>query len=384
MLSEALLIIAAVSFAAAVVIFVDLAVGNLSIPRLELQERAIGELPRVSVIVAARNEELEIRGALQSVLMQDYPNYEVLVVEDRSTDSTGAILEQIAAEYPRLHVEHVTGLPDGWLGKNHALYTGANRATGEMLLFTDADVNFALSTISRAVGFMQREHADHITVAPHLEPGTIPLSLAVQYFILWFTVYMRPWRARNPKSRYFVGIGAFNLVRRSAYERAGTLLRIPLRPDDDIMLGKILKQSGASQHVLTGQGMLTVKWYSTLPEMIAGFRKNAFAGLKYSVLLVIGAVIANLVFNVWPFVALFVTHGITRTLNTGIALLLISMYAGGAAIQRNRPWLAIFYPVAALIFIYMIVVTTGRTLLRRGIEWRGTHYSLDQLKSNKV
>ena len=384
MLNDPLLILAAATLFGVVVVFIDLAIGNLSVPALELEDPAIGSFPRVSIITAARNEERAIRVALQSILHLDYPNYEVIAVNDRSEDRTGAILDEMRAENPQLRVIHVETLPDGWLGKNHALYSGANASSGDLILFSDADVKFARTALSRAVGYMQRKNIDHVTVAPRLELGTIPLSLAVQFFFMAFTLYMRPWKASDPKSKHFMGIGAFNLMRREAYERAGTMARIPLRPDDDIMLAKILKQSGAKQHLVNGQDMLSVHWYYTLREMIGGLQKNAFAALKYSLILAVGAVLGNVVLNIWPFIAVFVTTGLTRTLNIAVCLLLMTMYAGGAYRMRGRAWLAIAYPAAAAIFIYILVTATARTTFRRGIAWRGTRYSLDDLKANKV
>ena len=384
MLSDPTLILAAVTLLGAIVVFADVAIGNLSIPALELEDRAMEPAPRVSIITAARNEERAIRAALQSILHLEYSNYEVIAVNDRSEDRTGDILEEMRAENPQLRVIHVETLPDGWLGKNHALYAGANASSGELLLFSDADVKFSRTVLSRAVGYMQRNKVDHVTVAPRLELGTIPLSLGVQFFFMAFTMYMRPWKARDPKSKHFMGIGAFNLMRRTAYEKAGTMARIPLRPDDDIMLAKILKQSGATQHIVNGQDMLSVHWYYTLHEMVAGLQKNAFAGLKYSVVLAAGAILANLAFNIWPFVAVFATTGLVRTLNMAICVLLMIMYAGGAYRMRGRPWLAIAYPAAAAIFIYILATATARTILGRGIAWRGTRYSLDDLKANKV
>ena len=384
MLSDALLVLAFLTLLGTLFVFIDLAVGNLSIPALDLEDPATAPYPRVSIVTAARNEERHIREALFSILHLDYPNYEVIAVDDRSEDRTGEILDAMRAEFPQLQVIHVETLPEGWLGKNHALYSGANAATGELLLFGDADVRYAHSALSRAVGYMQRNNLDHVTVAPRIEAGTIPLSLVVQFFFMAFTIYMRPWKARDPRSKRYMGIGAFNLMRRAAYEKAGTIKRIALRPDDDIMLAKILKHSGASQHLVNGHDMLSVTWYSNLREMVAGLQKNSFAALKYSLVLAIAAVVGTFVFNVWPFLAVVLTSGLTRTLNISIALLLMTMYAGGAFRMQGRVWLAIAYPLAAAIFIYIIATATARTILGRGIAWRGTRYSLDDLKANKV
>lgn len=383
-MENALVALAASTLIGCVLVFLDVTIGSAGMPALELEDRGDPPYPLVSIITAARNEEYAIREALHSMLHQDYPNYEIIAVNDRSDDGTGAILDDMLAEFPQLQVLHVSELPSGWLGKNHALFAGARVAKGNLILFSDADVKYLPSALSRAVGYMQRNGVDHLTVAPHLEHGTIPLSLAVQFFFMAFALYMRPWKARDPKSRFFMGIGAFNLMRREAYEKAGTIERIRLRPDDDIMLAKILKQSGASQHVATAEDMLSVKWYSTLPEMIGGLQKNAFAALRYSLLLAITAMLFTFIVNVWPFIAVFLTTGIVRALNIGICLTLMAMYAGSAYRMRGRPWLAIAYPAAAVIFIYILLTATVRTYFGRGIAWRGTRYDLDELKSNKV
>ncbi len=378
------LILATVTLLGCVLAFLDVTIGSAGMPALELEDRAEPPFPKVSIITAARNEDRAIREALHSILHQDYPSYEIIAVNDRSEDGTGAILDEMHTQFPQLQVLHISELPAGWLGKNHALFSGANAAKGDLIVFSDADVKYLPSALSRAVGYMQRNGVDHLTVAPHLEHGTIPLSLAVQFFFMAFALYMRPWKARDPKSRSFMGIGAFNLMRREAYQRAGTIERIRLRPDDDIMLAKILKQSGASQHVATGEEMLSVKWYSTLPEMIHGLQKNAFAALRYSLLLAVTAIIFTFVINIWPFIALFVTTGVVQTTNVGVCILLMAMYAGSAYRMGGRPWLAFAYPAAAAIFIYILLTATARTFFGRGIAWRGTRYSLDELKGNKV
>ena len=384
MLDTLLLVVAIGVFAVAFTGFVDLAIGNFRIPSLSAQPVASEPQPRVSVIIAARDEEEKLESALQSVLAQEYTNYEVIVVNDRSADRTGEILDRLAGTSRRLKVVHIGELPDGWLGKNHALQSGADMADGDLLLFSDADVVFAPTAISRAVHFLSSKPADHVTVGPDLDNPTAPLALLVHFFMVAFLLYTRPWKASDPGSRHHIGIGAFNLVRVSTYRAAGMHRRIAMRPDDDLKLGKIIKLAGGRQHVLHGMGMISVRWYSSLREMIAGFQKNSFAGLNYSVLVLAGAVIGSIALNIWPFIAVFLTDGLARWLYGGTALLMMTIYAGGAAIQRDRPWLALFYPAAAAIFIYILVSASFRTLRNGGIAWRGTKYSLAELKANRV
>ena len=364
--------------------FVDLARGYLSIPLLAELPRVEGRGPRVSVIIAARDEAADIERALRSVLAQAYDDYEVIVVDDRSADGTGAILDRVAAAEPRLRVLRVRELPDGWLGKNHAMARGAEAATGELLLFTDADVEFAPTALARAVRHLTDERADHVTAGPDIRPPTLPLELAVNFFTMAFMIYMKPWKAADPRSPRHLGVGAFNLVRADTYRRIGGHAPIALRPDDDVKLGKLVKDAGGRQRVVAGRDMITLAWYTSLGEFVRGLRKNAFAGLEYSVPRFVAAVSFGLLGNVWPFVAVLVTDGATRALYAAAAVLQMGMYAFSAVMHGSRPWLGLFYPVAALIFLYTVTAASVRVLVRRGIEWRGTFYPLAELRRNRV
>jgi glycosyltransferase involved in cell wall biosynthesis len=360
--------------------------GYLSIPSLSDVPplRADAGAPRVSIVVAARNEARHIEAAVRSLLAQRYPDVELIVIDDRSTDATPELLARLAAEHPQLLVVRIDALPEGWLGKNHALHVGAQRATGELLLFADGDVILAPDALARAVRLQRAAGADHLALAPEFVAPGAALALVVNYFFMWFLLYLRPWRARDPRSSAFIGIGAFNLVRRSAYESVGGHSRIPLRPDDDLMLGKLLKGAGYRQLLASGDGTVSVEWYRTLGELARGFRKNAFAGLRYSILLTAAAVVGQGLLCAWPFIALWITSGSARLLYSVAAAAQVAAYVGVGSKQRIRPWLALLYPVAAAIFVAILLAAVGRTLRQRGIEWRGTRYALDALRANRV
>ena len=228
------------------------------------------------MVIPARNEEKKIREALQSVLGQDYPHVEFLVLNDRSTDQTGAMLAEMAAEDARLRVMNITDLPAGWLGKNYALHLGAERASGELLLFTDADVVMDPSTLAKAVSYLTANHLQHLAVMPTVRLPRLLPRLFCSTFGIFFSGYIRQWKAKDPASRSFVGIGAFNLVTTEAYKASGTHRAIAMRPDDDIKLGKILKNAGYRQEMVFGMGLLSVEWYSSLRELIDGLMKNSF------------------------------------------------------------------------------------------------------------
>ncbi|HEX2209891.1 MAG TPA: glycosyltransferase family 2 protein [Longimicrobium sp.] len=374
--------LAAAGFAAA---FADLARGARGLRHLhQIPPADPRAVPSVSIIVAARNEERGIEPALRSVLRQQGERMEVVAVDDRSDDATGAILDGMAAENPRLHVVHVADLPRGWLGKNHALWLGAQAARGELLLFTDADVVMKPDTVLRAAGYVQREKLDHLTVAPRVVmPGVLLKSFGV-VFTLMFTFFTRPWKARDPRSRAHIGIGAFNLVRADTYRRIGTHQAIAMRPDDDLKLGKLVKKNGGAQEFVLGAEQISVEWYHSVREAVRGLRKNGFAGLEYRLSMVILATISLLSFFVWPFIAVWVTDGWTRVLYAAAILLLLLMYAGSAAAQGSPVWHAVLWPVAIVLFLFVVWNATVYALVNRGIEWRGTHYPLDELKANKV
>lgn len=348
-----------------------------------IEPHPAGRGPRVSIIVAARNEAVHIRAAVASLLGQDYHDCELIVVDDRSSDGTGEVLDKLAAKTTRIGVVHVRELPAGWLGKNYALSTGANRATGDVLLFIDGDVILERTAISRAVGVLEAG-ADHVTVVPLMELPSRPLQLVVGYFLTWGTLASRIWQVEDPKSSASIGVGAFNLVRKSAYLSAGGHLRIAMRPDDDIMLGKILKKSGARTRVFFGQDMVSVEWYASIREATLGFRKNAFAVLNYSVALFLIATLGNLLIGVWPFVAVWLREGPERLLYGVTIAALLAAFAKSCVEQRLPVWLTLLYPLAALLETGMLVVAVSRTLIAGGIDWRGTFYPLDRLRANRV
>jgi hypothetical protein len=362
----------------------QLAWGYLQIPSLADVPPVTGDPPRVSIVVAARDEERYIEAATLAFLAQTYPSFELIVVDDRSQDGTAEILRRMATSDARIRVVRIETLRSGWLGKCHALQTGSEHAGGEWLLFADADVVLTSDALSRAIRLATVETADHLAVAPTLILPTWPLALVVNYFMMWFLLWLRPWKASDPRSSAFVGIGAFNLVRASAYRAVGGHSRIALRPDDDIMLGKVLKRAGCRQLLASADGLVTVEWYRSLAELARGFRKNAFAGLGYSTLMVVGTVIGNLALAVLPFAAVWITGGAERALYALAAVAQVAAYAGPAIVHRTRPWLAPLYPVAAVLFIGILVAAVARTLRERSIDWRGTRYSLDELRANRV
>jgi len=343
-------------------------------------------LPRLSVVVPARDEAATIGRAVGSLLEQDYPELEIIVVDDRSSDATGEVLRELAEKDRRLRMLRVHELPAGWLGKNHALWLGAARASGEWLLFTDADVIFAPGALRRAVAYAVAEGLDHLTLAPRLVALGLPLRAFVAFFGYAFIALWGAYLANDPKSKRGVGIGAFNLVRRTAYERIGTMRALSLRPDDDIRLGRRLRGFGFRQRVLNGNEILSVEWYPSLGRAISGLEKSMYSSLEYRLLDAVGVLLYLVATMLWPFVGVLLLGGIDRVL---LATVVVFLMAGLLETYRQSmsPRLApsalaigVLLPFSAACFAWAIVrsVYIAET---RGVRWRGTTYPLSLLRA---
>ena len=352
--------------------------GRLRVP----PKSTLAELPTVSVVFAARNEARNIREALQSLLHLEYPSLEIIAVNDRSEDTTGTILDDLARDNPRLVVEHVDTLPEGWIGKNHALQLGAERASGEVLLFTDADVVFDPTVLARAVRCMEEDQLDHLTGPADIRTPTLALELFVATFALFFNGFFRPWRMAAPGRQGAIGFGAFNLVRKDAYERAGTHRVIAFSADDDLRLGQRLGRSGARQAFAVVDTLLQVEWYASLSEAVRGLEKNTLAAVDFSLSTLVAGSLGQLIFTVWPFVALYATSGGTRILNLLAVVLMIAVQIYLLRRSSLRAWTALALPLGTLLVVYTYARAAILTYARGGIRWRGTFYSLDKLRGS--
>ncbi len=338
-------------------------------------------LPAVSVVIPARNEERNLEHALQSVLDLDYPDIEIIVVNDRSTDTTGAILARTLERDARLAVVTIDDLPAGWIGKPYALHTGAQRARGEFVLFTDADIVFRPSALRKAVAHAQANGFDHVTLIPESTmPGNFLTTVSATFGMFMFIIF-KPWKARDPQSRRYMGVGAFNLIRTSAYRAMGGHQPVALRPDDDLKFGKLVKDNGYRQDVLNGRGMVTVEWYRSVAELIDGLMKNMFAGMGYNVSLVIAATLAALVMHIWPWIGVWVTDGWTQACYVVTVVMMVGSFGVVMAPFGVKFRDGLLLPFTIGLLVYIQCRAAALALWRGGIVWRGTFYELRQLKT---
>jgi glycosyltransferase involved in cell wall biosynthesis len=367
-----------------IIIFLDTWRGIQTVLPLSAVE-ALANDERVSVIIAARNEEESIEMTILSLLNQTHHELELIVVNDRSTDETGMIMDNLAKQHQRMVAIHIETLPSGWLGKNHALYKGYQLASGSFLLFSDADVVFQPDTISKALTFMKDQKVDHVTIAPDLQSKGFWLQAFISYFLYGFSVFKRPWTANNDYSKKGgMGIGAFNLIKRDVYEQIGTHEAIKNRPDDDLKLGQVIKQNGHKQRFLSGVNQLWVEWYPSLKAAIKGLEKNTFAGLHYSLTVTVLAIAFILISHFLPIFTLFSTNHIVQLLSALFLITFLFLY--GLTIVKMSSyslWKLAVYPITTTIFLYSTIRAVALTYIKGGIEWRGTFYSLKELRKKQ-
>ena len=342
------------------------------------------DCPRISLIFAARDEEEKLPAALATLAALDYPNLEIIAVNDRSRDSTGAILEEFARGHSRLRVLHVTELPNGWLGKPHALQKAYEASSGEWLLFTDADVRFAPDVLRRAVRLVKERAVDHLTLFGDVEMHGFWETTLLTFFGMAFHLATDPYRVGNPHSRAYVGVGAFQMVKRAAYEAAGTHRRLAMEVIDDMKLGKIVKQAGFRSCAGIAGNAVVVRWHAGAGNIVRGVTKNFFASAGYNLALVICAAAGLLLTNVAPFVVIFAAHGWIRIFAAIAVAIAVGFHVGVNIVMRVSPLYALTHPVGAVVFCYMLLRSTVVTLWQGGVTWRGTFYPLEELKRGVV
>ncbi len=340
--------------------------------------------PAVSLIFAARDEEEKLPGALATLAALDYPHLEIIAVNDRSQDATGRILDDFAAAHPHFRAAHVSEIPDGWLGKTHALQKGFEASSGEWLLFTDADVRFKPDVIRRAVRLAQEYKLDHLTLLCNVEMHGFWETTLITFFGLAFHLATDAYRVSNPNSRAYVGVGAFQLLRRGAYEAIGSHRRLAMEVVDDMKLGKLVKRSGFRSCVAIAQEFVTVRWHAGAGNVIRGVTKNFFAAFGYNLAFATVALTGMIALNVVPFFAVFAGHEWVRFFSAVAVAMAIGMHASVDIVNRVSPLYALTHPIGAVLFCYMIVRSVAVTLWQGGVTWRGTFYPLKELKRGVV
>ena len=342
---------------------------------------------RVSIIVPARNEEGHIAQTITCLLALDYPNYEVIAINDRSTDGTGARMDEVAARpeaLGKLKIIHLTELAPGWMGKTHAMWTASERASGEWLLFTDADVLFKPATLRRAIAYAEAERADHVVLMPRMIMKLPGERMMMAFFQTLFIFGHRPWKVSDPKAPDHLGVGAFNLVRRTTYDAIGTYKALRMEVIDDMKLGKVIKNAGFAPRVVFGDDLISLRWAVGAFGIVNNLTKNFFALMSFQWWRTVASVFAVGALNLGPFVGVWLTHGWVRIPYATAVGSILAIYFGMSTLSAVRPYYFFLHPVATALFMYTLMRSMFHTLWNDGVVWRGTHYPLEELRKGMV
>lgn len=341
--------------------------------------------PRVSIIVPARNEAITIEPAVKSRLQDDYPNFEILLIDDRSTDGTSEIIDKIATTDKRVKAIHIKELPYGWIGKLYAMNEGVKNATGDWFLFSDADVHVKPETLKKAIAYSETRKLDHLVVLPEIKGTNLLLESAISLFIKMIVTFGRMWEVENEKSNAALGVGAFNLVKRTAYEKSGGFEYLKGEIADDVSLGYFLKKSKAKTAIVNGRDYVSVVFYRSLKDMAVGTERATFTSLgNFSFARTTIICLIFFLLEIFP-VFLFIPLGIPYLYFWGIIMTLIALIV---SVKTNK-WInrsslpSFLFPVAAFVFSFMGIRAGYLGAKRGGVYWRDTFYSTEELKKGK-
>jgi chlorobactene glucosyltransferase len=347
----------------------------------------VGEAPLVSVLVPARNEEGRVPAeCVRSILAQDYGNFEVVAVNDRSTDATGRILRSLASQDPRLRVLEGAETPEGWLGKPHALRQALADARGRWILSTDADIIFHRSALRTAVGYAQEHSADAVTLVPRFEAVSFWERVFIPVWDWGALIFFPVELVNHPRSPLAMGLGGFFLMRREALERVGGFAAVRADVLDDMRLAGVLKKSGARMRAEHAPGLVRTRMYTGLAELWESAAKNWFAILGFSIPMTL-LMLAWIIFVAVLPAALAAVSFVVPVAVTGEgawrqlfvpSFLSWAMSASLLALVNRRVGVPAVYalttPLGWLLSCAVIVGSAYGVLSGRGLVWKGRKF----------
>jgi glycosyltransferase involved in cell wall biosynthesis len=339
------------------------------IPRLRADAQPARE-PLVSIVIPARDEARVIEQTVRAFLAQTYPNLEVIVVNDRSTDGTGEILRAIHDD--RLRVVDGEEPTPGWLGKPWALHQGSLLARGELLLFADADVVYAPAAIRAAIAHRETRNPSLLTLLPHFEMRGLGENAAMPMLAIFCFTFMPTWMSNRTRIvALAIGGGTGNLVTREAYAAAGGHEALKDSVVDDVALARLVRHTGGTTEIVRADELIALRMYHGLREVVEGFTKNAFAvfGRNYvaGILIAIGTVIVHIL----PYVLALTGDRISIATVVIISVTRLILFRS----LRYRLDNALFlHPVMAAIWLWIFLRSMWLTGIRRKLLWRGRTY----------
>lgn len=345
-----------------------------------------GERPFVSILVAGKDEAENIDACVRSLLSQDYGEFEVFVIDDRSSDGTAELARHAGCEDDRLRVLEVHELPAGWAGKNNAMAHGIAQSAGDWLCMTDADCRFISPAALRvAMGYALAEKVDFLSVLPNLEMQgfweNVIQPVCSGIMVVWFN----PSKVNDPKRPHAYANGAFMLIKREMYDRIGGHEAVKDRLMEDLAMAQRVKRTGGVLRVVQGDGLVSVRMYTSLAKILNGWSRIFFAtfGTKLRLAASLGVL---LVMGLLPYFTAVI--GWTNWALGGSPAWFVAALVGSAAVAAQQSVIYRFYRLAgacaALCWTYglgcvmaVLAIFKSFSKHRRGakVRWRGTAYA---------
>jgi chlorobactene glucosyltransferase len=351
-----------------------------------------GEWPLVSLIVPARNEERNLPRLLPGLLRQRYPNYEVIVVDDASTDATSRILREWEGRSERLRVVHGGPLPEGWRGKPWAMCQGARVARGEWLLFTDADTHHSPLSVSSSVAYALRNGIELLTILPHSELGTPAERVIMPTAHMGIANLYPAYRVNDPSSKLAIANGQYILIRREVYDGVGGIKRVKKKIAEDLEFAEVVKGEGYRLYLADGRHLMSVRMYTTLGEIWEGWSKNVVLSFKGRPSRAALTIAAFLSVSLFPFMVARWAGSLWRKADrTGsIGSRAAATWAGGLALWQlvfpfayrrmidrmmglPAGW-TLTLPLGIAAMLGIMLHSLARLLTGKGVTWKGRKY----------
>jgi len=352
-----------------------------------LQPGTVDHPQVVSVICPARNEADELESAMRTRLRDAAPWLEFILVNDRSTDETGPIMDRLASEDARIRVLHLEELPEGWLGKVHAQQQGIEIARGDWYLLSDADVQVDPGLIESALCWAQEEQADHVALIPRIIHGPVLLKSCLPVMMLVLMTALRLWRANDDRSDRAMGVGAFNLVRRAALEHAGGMEPLRMEIADDVGIGMIIHESGGRSRLAVAKDRLRVHWYRSTRDFLQGMEKGAAKGGGRIQLILHSILILVLVLALLSSFALLALWSVVPLPVSLIALISALVATATTLTASHRfglptAW-ACLVPLGLLSTLLVSQRSLWLAIIRGGVRWRGDQHNLTSTRAGE-